>query len=121
MSWSHSLTINPFDCDGVLHVDHFFCNLSLPVLVGEDRYRYLPVVAVFRSIPFDQVDEWVMHPDGQPRSDRELAAEVLVEIREPAGGSVRSALHSFEVADVLQLDRAAAIVVSTFLAALPRA
>ena len=29
----------------------FFCNLSLPVLVGEDRYRYLPVVAVFRSIP----------------------------------------------------------------------
>ncbi|WPH16517.1 hypothetical protein [Variovorax paradoxus] len=99
----------------------FFCNLSLPVLVGEDRYRYLPVVAVFRSIPFDQVDEWVMHPDGQPRSDRELAAEVLVEIREPAGGSARSAPHSFEVADVLQLDRAAAIVVSTFLAALPRA
>lgn len=46
----------------------FFCNLSLPVLVGEDRYRYLPVVAVFRSIPFDQLDEWVMHPDGQPRS-----------------------------------------------------
>ncbi|MBT2334710.1 hypothetical protein J7E49_12450 [Variovorax paradoxus] len=98
----------------------FFCNLNLPVLVGEDRYKYIPVVAVFRGIPFERVDEWVMRPDGQPRSDRELAAEVLVEIRKPLGTSGRTAPHAFEVADVLLLDRAAAIVVSTFLAALPR-
>jgi hypothetical protein len=98
----------------------FSCTLSLPILVGEDRYKYVPVVGFFRSIPFDQVDEWVMHPGGGPRSDRELAAEVLVEIRKPLGTSGRTVPHSFEVSDILQLDRAAAIVVSTFLAALPR-
>jgi len=98
----------------------FSCNLSLPILVGQDRYKYIPVVGVFRSIPFEQIDAWVMHPDGRPRSDRELAAEVLVEIRQPLATSGGSAPPAFEVADVLQLDRAAAIVVSTFLAALPR-
>ena len=98
----------------------FSCNLNVPILVGEDRYKYVPVVGVFRSIPFDQVHECVMHPGGGPRSDRELAAEVLVEIRKPLGTSGRTVPHSFEVADILQLDRAAAIVVSTFLAALPR-
>jgi hypothetical protein len=98
----------------------FFCNLSVPILVGEDRYKYIPVVGVFRSIPFEQIDEWVMHPDGRPRSDRELAAEVLVEIRMPPAMSAGPAARAFEVADLLQLDRAAAVVVSTYLAALPR-
>jgi len=42
------------------------------------------------------------------------------EIRKPLGSSGRTAPHAFDVADILQLDRAAAIVVSTFLAALPR-
>ena len=98
----------------------FFCNLSVPILVGEDRYKYIPVVGVFRSIPFEQIDEWVMHPDGKPRSDRELAAEVLVEIRVPPEMSGSAAARVFDVADILQLDRAAAIVVSTYLAALPR-
>ncbi|KQU91134.1 hypothetical protein ASC78_19365 [Variovorax sp. Root318D1] len=99
----------------------FFCNFSVPILVAEDRYKYVPVVGVFRSIPVDQIDKWVMHPGGGPRSDRELASEVLVEVRKPLGTSGRTVPHSFEVADVLHLDRAAAIVVSTFLAALPRA
>jgi hypothetical protein len=98
----------------------FFCNFNVPVLVAEDRYKYVPIVGVFRSIPVDQVDAWVMHPGGGPRSDRELATEVLVEVRKPLGTSGRTVPHSFDVADVLQLDRAAAIVVSTFLAALPR-
>lgn len=98
----------------------FFCNLSVPILVGEDRYKYIPVVGVFRSIPFEQIDEWVMHPDGKPRSDRELAAEVLVEIRVPLEMSGGPAARAFDIADLLQLDRAAAIVVSTYLAALPR-
>ena len=98
----------------------FFCNLSVPILVGEDRYKYIPVIGVFRSIPFEQIDEWVMHPDGRPRSDRELAAEVLVEIRRSPETGGREVARVFEVADILQLDRAAAIVVSTYLAALPR-
>ena len=56
----------------------FFCNLNVPILVGEDRYKYVPIVGVFRTIAMDDVDAWVMHADGRPRSDRELAAEVLV-------------------------------------------
>jgi len=55
----------------------FFCNLSVPILVGEDRYKYVPIVGVFRSIPIDQVDELVMHPDGRPPSDRELLVRRL--------------------------------------------
>ena len=98
----------------------FFCNLNVPILVGEDRYKYVPIVGVFRTIAMDDVDAWVMHADGRPRSDRELAAEGLVEIRKPLGATGRTAPHAFEVADILQLDRAAAIVVSTYLAALPR-
>lgn len=101
----------------------FICHLSLPILVGEDRYKYLPFIAVFRGIPFKDVDDWVMLPDGRARSDRELAAEVLVELRwQP--GTVHddgSEPPTFEVADIVQLDRAAAVIVSTFLAALPRA
>ncbi|MDH6594785.1 hypothetical protein M2165_004674 [Variovorax sp. TBS-050B] len=99
----------------------FFCNLSVPILVSEDRYKYFPFVAVFRGIPFDQVDAWVMHPDGRPRSDRELAAEVLLELRRQPGETSEGELPAaFEVSDILQLDRAAAIIVATFLAALPR-
>ncbi len=98
----------------------FFCNLNVPILIAEDRYKYIPFVAVFRSIPIDQVDAWVMHADGRPRTDRELAAEVLVELRPSPETSDVDAHPLFEVADILQLDRAAAIIVATFLAALPR-
>ena len=69
----------------------FFCNLNVPILVGEDRYKYVPIVGVFRAIAMDDVDAWVMHADGRPRSDRELAAEVLVEIRRPLGATGRTA------------------------------
>lgn len=98
----------------------FFCNLNVPILVAEDRYKYIPFVAVFRSVPFDQVDAWVMHPDGRPRTDRELAAEVLVELRPSPDTTDAEAPRGFEIGDILQLDRAAAIIVATFLAALPR-
>lgn len=98
----------------------FFCNLNIPILVGEDRYKYLPVVAVFRSLAHAQVDDWVMDPDGRPRSDRELAAEVVVELRPSPQTSDGEPPQPFDVADILQLDRAAAIIVATYLAALPR-
>jgi hypothetical protein len=66
------------------------------------------------------VAQWVMHPNGTPRGDRELAAEVLVEIWTPTRTHGCTRRHALNVADVLKLDSAAAIVVSTFLAALPR-
>ncbi|MDH6166262.1 hypothetical protein M2282_001403 [Variovorax boronicumulans] len=98
----------------------FLCRFSIPIRLDEERFQYFPVVGVFRSIPFDQVDRWVMRPDGRARSDRELAAEVLVELRRPLGSTGKTASLRFEIADVLDVARAAAIVVATFLAELPR-
>ena len=98
----------------------FFCNLNIPILVGEDRYKYLPVVAVFRSLAHAQVDDWVMDPAGGPRSDRHLAAEGVVDLPPPPQTSAGEPPQPFDVADILQLDRAAAIIVATYLAALPR-
>jgi hypothetical protein len=99
----------------------FFCHMDVPISWGEDRYKYVPIIGVFRDIPRAQLDHWVMRPDGRPRSDRDLASEVLVEIRRPLGTGGHTLPHTLDIADVLQLDRAAAIVVSTFLAALPSA
>ena len=101
-------------------VDTFLCRFSIPIRLDEERFQYFPVVGVFRSMPFDQVDRWVMRPDGRPRTDRELAAEVLLELRRPLGSSGKTALLQFGIGDVLEVDRAAAIIVATFLAELPR-
>jgi hypothetical protein len=99
----------------------FSCAMELPVMLDEVNRQYIPLVGVFRGGPAaEEVDQWVMHPNGTPRSDRELAAEVLIEVRQSAGARGHAALHTFAVADILELDSAAAIVVSTFLAALPR-
>lgn len=99
----------------------FSCAMELPVMFDEVHRQYIPVVGVFRGgLAAEEVDQWVMHPNGTPRSDRELAAEVLMEIWNPARTHGRTRRHALNVADILKLDCAAAIVVSTFLAALPR-
>lgn len=97
----------------------FSRKVSVPIAIDEERYKYVPIVAVFRRIPPESVDQWVMR-DGKPRSDRELASEVLVDVRKPIANSGSIAAHELRVADVLHLDRAAAIIVSTFLSVLPR-
>jgi len=99
----------------------FLCRFSIPIRVDEERFQYFPVVGVFRSMPFDQVDRWVMRPDGRARTDRDLAAEVLLELRRPLGSTGKTASLQFGVGDVIEVDRAAAIIVATFLAELPRA
>jgi hypothetical protein len=101
-------------------VDTFLCRFSIPIRLDEERFQYFPVVGVFRSMPFDQVDRWVMRPDGRARTDRELAAEVLVELRRPLGSTGKTALLQFGITEVLEVDRAAAIIVATFLSELPR-
>jgi hypothetical protein len=101
-------------------VDTFLCRFSIPIRLDEERVQYFPVVGVFRSMPFDQVDRWVMRPDGRARTDRELAAEVLVELRRPLGSTGKTALLQFGITEVLEVDRAAAIIVATFLSELPR-
>lgn len=101
-------------------VDTFVCRFSIPVRLDEERFQYFPVVGVFRSMPFEQVDQWVMRPDGRARTDRELAAEVLLELRRPLGSTGKTASLRFGISDVLEEVRAAAIIVSTFLAELPR-
>ena len=101
-------------------VGTFVCRFSIPIRLDEDRFQYFPVVGVFRSMPFDQVDQWVMRPDGRARTDHELAAEVLLELRRPLGSTGKTASLRFGITEVLEVARAAAIIVSTFLAELPR-
>ena len=101
-------------------VGTFLCRFSIPIRLDEDRFQYFPVVGVFRRIPFDQVDRWVMRPDGRARTDRDLASEVLLELRRPLGSTGKTAALQFGVGDVIEVDRAAAIIVATFLAELPR-
>jgi len=91
----------------------------MPVATPEEcDIRYVPAVAVFRRIPPESVETWLM-PNGQARDDRELASEVLIEVRH-AGDDAGSAQKYFDVSKVLELGRAASLVVSTFLSSLPR-
>jgi hypothetical protein len=96
--------------------DKFSCAMDLPILVGGER-GYVPVVAVFRCIPSANSDEWVMS-SGQPRSDGDLAAEVLVEVIGVHRGIGNVAPQRFDVPEILEVDRAAALVVATFLSTL---
>ncbi|MET3495101.1 hypothetical protein [Variovorax boronicumulans] len=98
----------------------FLCRFSIPIQLDEERFQYFPVVGVFRRIPFDQVDRWVMRPDGRARTDRELASEVLLELRRPLGFTGKTAALQFDIGEVIEVGRAAAIIVATFLAELPR-
>lgn len=97
--------------------DTFSCAMDLPILLGGER-RYVPVVAVFRNLPLASSSEWVMSR-GRPRSDQDLAEEVLVEVTQLHGADGHAAPRSFHVARILEVDRAAALVVATYLATLP--
>jgi hypothetical protein len=99
----------------------FSWTMEVPVMLDAIHRQCIPIVVVFRSgLPVEDVDQWVMHPNGMPRSDRELAAEVLLEVRQSVGSRGQTVPHALDVADILELDSAAAIVVSTYLAVLPR-
>jgi len=92
--------------------------MDLPILVGEDC-KYVPVIAAFRYMPIDNIDNWLVS-NGKPRSDRDLAAEILLEVRGlPSADGHRQGRH-YSVLEVLEFERAAALVVSMFLAELPR-
>lgn len=98
--------------------NEFSCLVELPIVIGVERRR-LAVIAVFRCLSKPDLDEWVM-PGGVPRSDHELATEVLCELRCAGGHGGRSWPRSFCIATVLEVDDAAALLVSTFLSQSPR-
>ncbi|MFH0130548.1 hypothetical protein ACGLHS_10080 [Variovorax sp. VaC1] len=98
----------------------FLYLFKIPILLDETRHRYVPVIGVFRRMPPDRLDQWVMRPDGRPRTDHELASEVLVALHRPLGTAGKAAPGQFNVSKLIEFDRAAAIVVATFLAELPR-
>ncbi|QNK66505.1 hypothetical protein H7F35_25425 [Variovorax sp. PAMC26660] len=98
----------------------FLCRFNIPIRLDEDRHQYVPVFGIFRRIPYDQLDRWVMQSDGRPRTDRDLAAEVLLELRRPLGPTGKTAPLHLSVREVIEFDRAATIIVATFLAELPR-
>ena len=99
--------------------DSFACRVSIPIATAEKQgFRYVPAVAVFRRIPPETLDSWLM-PGGKARDDRELEREVLIEIRH-AGDASGAAPQRFDVSEVLDVGRAASLLVSTFLSSLPR-
>jgi hypothetical protein len=94
--------------------ERFSRPMDLPILIGSEC-TYVPVIAAFRRMPSDNIDNWLI-PNGQPRSDRDLAAEVLLEVRGlPSVDGHRRGRH-YSVIEVLEFERAAALVISTFLA-----
>lgn len=95
------------------NASEFSCLVDLPILIGVERRR-VPVIAVFRGLPKPDLEEWVM-PGGVPRSDHELATEILSELRCAGGNNGRSWPRSFCIATVLDLDSASALLVATFL------
>ncbi|MFS2047581.1 hypothetical protein [Variovorax sp.] len=99
--------------------DSFACRVSMPIATAEERcFRYVPAVAIFRRIPPEMLDTWLM-PDGKARGDRELASEVLIEVRH-AGDDSGATPQRFDLSEVLEVGRAASLFVSTFLSSLPR-
>ncbi|RST51128.1 hypothetical protein [Variovorax sp. DXTD-1] len=92
--------------------------MDLPILIGEEC-KYVPVIAAFRTMPSEHIDNWLVC-NGKPRSDRDLAAEVLLEVRGLPSADGRLQGRHYSVLQVLEFERAAALVVSLFLAELPR-
>ena len=97
----------------------FSCPINTVIQVGANTCQRVDVVLVFRSIPAEAVDNWVM-PNGRPRSDRELADEVLLDVQTTSQSGFDELWKPIRISDVLSTDRGTAMVVSAFLAALPR-
>ena len=94
-------------------------SFSWPVKVpvpADGRYVFAEFTGLFKYIPTAQIDAWLA-PDGKPRRDDELAAEILLEVRDLRGenGAVLDSTPEL-VAKVLKVDRTAGAVVATFLA-----
>jgi hypothetical protein len=97
----------------------FTCAMEIPISIGEETYRYVPVTAVFRRISSDAVDGWLMS-NGAPRSDRDVASDVLIEVLNRSDDDDRELRNGLNKTSILNTDRAAALLVSTFLSELPR-
>lgn len=97
--------------------DQFTCRLRLPAPIAGKENIYIPVIAVFRRIQPSCVDAWLM-PGGKARSDRELALDVLLEVRRGTN-EVQSPGQKIDIPGLLEADQAASLLVSTFLANLP--
>lgn len=96
------------------------CHIDLPIRLGRTEYKYIPVAASFREIPADYIGRWLTHPDGRPRADRDLAKEVLLEVRRSYKEQGLTSPPPLDVDEVVEFDKAAAIIVAAFLAAMPR-
>ncbi|MGJ7524812.1 hypothetical protein [Variovorax sp. GB1P17] len=96
----------------------FSAHIRLPVLVGPGNAVHISAIVAFRQIDPAAIDAWLM-PGGRPRSDRELAADVLLEIRE-VGRNIFVPPRNLDPARIVQVDQAASLIVSSFLSLLPR-
>lgn len=96
------------------------CHFDLPIRLGRTAYKRIPVAASFREIPVGRIEQWLIHPDGRPRTDRDLAKEVLLELRREHKEQGLTSPLLLDMNEVVEFDKAAAIIVAAFLAAMPR-
>ena len=96
------------------------CHFDLPIRLGRTEHKRIPVAASFREIPVGRIERWLMHPDGRPRADRDLAKEVLLELRRSYKEQGLTSPLLLDMNEVIAFDKAAAIIVAAFLAASPR-
>lgn len=83
---------------------------------ADNGYVYARFVGVFKYLPSDEIDAWLVR-DGKPRRDSELAAEILLGVNELKGEDGQVLRSSPElVTKVLAVDRTASAVVATFIA-----
>lgn len=96
--------------------DPLTCQMRIPLC--EEAKEWSLVVGIFRRVPTEEVNFWLM-PQGRPRSDHELAREVLLEIQsvsqEPDMPSCR-----LDVLNILNNPQAVAVIISTYLSLLPK-
>lgn len=93
----------------------FSAHIRFPAIVEPGGAVHISAIVVFRQIDPVVIDMWLM-PGGKPRSDRELAADVLLEVWEVGLAPPRS----LDPARIVQVDQAASLIVSSFLSLLPR-
>lgn len=94
--------------------------LRLPLLTWHGHFRFFNVIGSCRRVPAAEVDAWLVRADGTPRTDLELVAEVLLELRSPQSWH-RSAEPCFDVGVAMRTQGVPSMILAAYLAALPRA
>ncbi|MFS2049496.1 hypothetical protein ACEN9J_12040 [Variovorax sp. Varisp41] len=90
----------------------FASDIDLPFLVRARR-QVIAVKAVFRCIPRNELNQWMVGPSGSYRTDVDMLTEVLLEVIDLQGLTGRTSRSMLN--DAICDERAAAMLVAVFL------